>query len=191
MAAYLKEDTALRDYLTKKLKRGLIEKIEIERTANRLAIFIFTARPGLLIGRGGGGVEEIRRDVVKRVGAIRGTKDIGEIRVEIQEIGKPDTHAAIMAQQVAEQLEKRLPFRRVLKRSLEKIMADKSVQGAKIMVAGRLGGAEMSRSEHLAQGKIPLHTMRANIDYAQGTGHTTYGIIGIKVWIYKGEVFDK
>lgn len=185
----LKEDAALRDYLAKKLKKGLVESVEIERTANRLLIAVNAARPGLLIGRGGGGAEEIRRDVVRLLEGVRGTKEVGEVRFEIREAAKPESNAAVVCQQVADQLERRLPFRMVMKRTLEKIFADKGVGGARIRVSGRLGGAEMSRSEHLERGKIPLHTIRANIDYSQCIARTTYGVIGVKVWTYRGEVF--
>ena len=162
-----------------------IDRIEIERGNNSLNIIIYTSRPGFLIGRGGTGVEELREAINQLL-----KKKIA-IRMEIQEIKSPESSATIMAESIVEQIEKRIPFRRILKQTLAKIIASRQVKGAKIMMGGRLDGAEIARSEHLEQGSLPLQTLRADIDFAKGTAHTTYGTIGVKVWIYKGEVFDK
>jgi len=187
---FLKQDVALRDFLTRKLLKAGVDKIEIERSGNMINVIVKTARPGLIIGRGGGGIDQLKEDIKK---IITKGKAVGapksEIRLEVEEVKSPDSHAAIVSQNMAEQIEKRLPFRRVLKQTLEKILQAKEVKGAKIMMKGRLGGAEIARTEWLAKGSIPLHTLRANIDYAQATAYTTYGTVGIKVWVYKGEVF--
>ena len=183
--SYLKDDVAVRDFLGKKLKNTAVDRIEIERGTDTLNILIHTARPGLIIGRGGTGVEELKssiRDLLK--------KKVG-VRIEIQEIKSPEASAAIMAESIVDQIEKRIPFRRVMKQTLSKIMASKDVKGAKIQIGGRLDGAEIARSEHLEEGSLPLQTIRADIDFARATAITTYGTIGVKVWIYKGEVFDK
>ena len=181
---YLKADLKVRTFLEKKLKNMGIDRIEIERGNNSLNIIIYTSRPGFLIGRGGTGVEELREAINQLL-----KKKIA-IRMEIQEIKSPESSATIMAESIVEQIEKRIPFRRILKQTLAKIIASRQVKGAKIMMGGRLDGAEIARSEHLEQGSLPLQTLRADIDFAKGTAHTTYGTIGVKVWIYKGEKFD-
>ena len=187
---FLKQDVALREFLARKLLKAGIDKIEIERSGNMLSVIVKTARPGLIIGRGGGGIEELKEDVKK---IIARSKVAGipkfEIRLEIEEVKTPELCAAIAAQNMAEQIERRLPFRRVMKQALDKILQLKEAKGAKIMMKGRLGGAEIARTEWLAKGSIPLHTLRADIDYAQATAFTTYGTVGITVWVYKGEIF--
>ncbi|OHA46216.1 MAG: 30S ribosomal protein S3 [Candidatus Terrybacteria bacterium RIFCSPLOWO2_01_FULL_44_24] len=188
---YLKEDIVIREFLTKRLKEADVEAIIIERSGKKTTVTIHTARPGLIIGRGGGGAEEIRKLIMEQIKKIGGLSASGarDLRLEIQEVRHGESSAAIVAQQVAGQLEKRQPFRRVLKRTLEKVSQDSQVRGVKIAVAGRLGGSEMSRREWMASGRLPLHTLRAHIDYAQVHAYTTWGAIGVKVWIYKGEVF--
>ena len=181
---YLKDDVAVREFLNKKLKNMAVDRIEIERGTDMLNILIYTARPGLIIGRGGTGAEDLKlslRDLLKR--------KVG-IRIEIQEIKSPEGSASIMAESVVDQIEKRIPFRRVMKQTLSKIMTSKDVKGAKIQIGGRLDGAEIARSEHLEEGSLPLQTLRADIDFARATAITTYGTIGVKIWIYKGERFD-
>ena len=181
---YLKDDVAVRNFLNKKLKNMAVDRTEIERGTDTLNILIHTARPGLIIGRGGTGVEELKsivRDLLK--------KKVG-VRIEIQEIKNPEASASIMAESVADQIEKRIPYRRVMKQMLSKVMANKDVKGAKIRIGGRLDGAEIARSEHLEEGSLPLQTLRADIDFAKATAITTYGTVGVKVWIYKGERFD-
>ncbi|MFH0852621.1 MAG: 30S ribosomal protein S3 [bacterium] len=187
---FLKQDFRLRDFLMKKLGRAGVDRIEIERSANAINVIIKTARPGLIIGRGGGGIEQLK-EIVKKViakEALLGAAKT-EIRLEVEEIKFPDSYASIVGQNIAEQIEKRIPYRRTLKQGLEKAMQVKGVEGAKIMIKGRLDGGEIARTEWLAKGKIPLQTLRAKIDYASITAFTTYGTVGIKVWIYKGQQF--
>ena len=184
-AEFFKEDFAIRQFLSKKLKNMSIDRVEIERSPDILSVAIYTARPGLIIGRGGSGAEDLKKELQKLI------KRKTAVKVEIQEYKNPETSAAIMAESVAEQIERRLPFRRVLKQTLGKITANKKeVLGAKIEIAGRLNGAEIARTEHLDEGTPPLQTLRADIDYAKRTAYTTYGTIGVKVWVYKGTKFD-
>jgi len=173
----------------KKIVKAGIQRIEIERSGNLMKIIIRTARPGIIIGRGGGGIEQLKEDVKKLI--LKETPNTGkmEIRLEVEEVKSPESQAPIVAQNIVEQIEKRLPYRRVLKQSIEKIMQIKEVEGVKIMLKGRLDGAEIARTEWLLKGKIPLQTLRAKIDYALSTAFTTYGTVGVKVWIYKGEMF--
>ena len=187
----LEQDVRLRDFIMKKLNRASVNSVEIERSANVISIIISTARPGLIIGRGGSGIEELKQELKKIIR--KGDPELAktEVRLEIEEIRQPNSKAAIVAQDMAAQIEKRMPYRRVMKQSLEKIIQNHEVQGAKIMVKGRLNGADIARKEWLKKGRISLQTLRANIDYAQATAYTTYGTIGIKVWICKGEVFDQ
>ena len=182
----LREDVSIRKVVMDKWKQSSIADVEIERFDNNIRIIILTSRPGVLIGRGGSGIEDIQKFIKKNF--FSGKKL--NIKIEIKEVKDFESNASIMAQQVAEQLEKRMPFRRVLKSTLDQIEKSKSVKGSKIEVAGRLGGAEMSRKEWLSRGTIPLQMMRADIDFATATARTTYGAIGVKVWIYKGEVFE-
>jgi small subunit ribosomal protein S3 len=182
----LRKDVEIREFVMKKWKSAAIASVELERTANQVRLLIHTSRPGVLIGRGGSGIEDLTRIIKRKFFANRNTVDL---KVEVGEVKVADTNAMLVAQQVAEQLEKRMPFRRVLKTMLDKIESNKEVQGAKIEVSGRLGGAEMSRKEWLSRGKIPLHTLRADIDFARYEASTVYGVIGVKVWIFKGEKF--
>lgn len=182
----LRKDVEIRQHIVTKWKSAAIASVGIERSANAVRLIIHTSRPGVLIGRGGTGIEDLTRGIRKQFFA--GKKV--ELKVEIQEVKNAETNAALVGQQVAEQLEKRLPFRRILKGMLDQVEANKTVQGVKIEIAGRLGGAEMSRREWLSRGKIPLHTLRADIDFARTEAHTTYGVIGVKTWIYKGEKFE-
>jgi small subunit ribosomal protein S3 len=160
----------------------------IERSAKMIKLIVETARPGVLIGRGGSGVEDLKKYIQNNF--FKSNKNTN-LKIEIREIKSSEESAAVMAQNIAEQLEKRMPFRKVLKTVLEQILKDKTAKGAKIEISGRLGGAEMSRREWEAKGTLPLHTLRANIDFSRATAFTTYGTIGVKVWIYKGEVFEK
>lgn len=182
---YLKADVAVRGLLVKRLKNMAVDKVDIERGTDTLNVVIHTARPGLIIGRGGTGVEELKSAINSLL-----KKKIG-VRVEIQEIKHPESSASIMAESMVDQIEKRIPFRRIMKQTLSKIMANRETKGAKIQISGRLDGAEIARTEHLEQGSLPLQTIRADIDFARATAMTTYGTIGVKVWIYKGEVFQK
>ncbi|MEX2008489.1 MAG: 30S ribosomal protein S3 [Candidatus Spechtbacterales bacterium] len=190
----VKQDYAIRNFVKTKFKNAGVQGVEIERFAQQVSVIIYTSRPGILIGRGGSGADEIKRGVAKvlrDVGTKAEDKDAKrEVRVEIREIRNAEMHAELIAQSVAEQLERRMPFRRVIKRTLERVMANKEVEGAKIMVKGRLDGAEMSRSEFVKEGKLPLQTLRADIDFANVTAMTGYGVVGVKVWIYRGEKLD-
>lgn len=181
----LRKDIEIRGFIVTKWKAAAIASVEIERRANAVRLIIHTARPGVLIGRGGTGIEDLTRAIKKRFFA--GKKV--DLKVDVQEVKSPEANAMLVGQQVAEQLEKRTPFRRVLKSMLDQVEANKTVQGVKIEICGRLGGAEMSRREWLSRGKIPLHTLRADIDFACAEARTTYGVIGVKTWIYKGEKF--
>ena len=191
---YLEEDLKIRELLRKKLGRIGVEKIEIERFPEKINIIISSARPGLIIGRGGGGVEELKRDLeVTLKSSKRGATHPPpkrELKLEIREIRDPWSSASLSAQWIAQQIEKRIPHRRVLKQALDKILAVKKVEGGRVEVAGRLRGAEIARREWLKRGRLPLQTIRADIDYAAAQAFCTYGVIGVKVWIYKGEKFD-
>lgn len=183
--SYLKDDMAVRNFLDKKLRTMAVDRVEIERGTDQLIITIHTARPGLIIGRGGSGIEELRV-AIRRILRKKVT-----VRLEIKEVSNPEASSAIMAEALAEQLERRVPFRRLMKQTLAKIVSSRDVKGAKIQLGGRLDGAEIARVEHLEEGSLPLQTLRADVDFARATAHTTYGTIGVKVWIYRGEVFDK
>ncbi len=180
-ASQLIADLKLRRAIEKKLgKRAGLAKVVIERSPNVLAVTIHTSKPGVVIGRGGSGTEDLKALLAKITG--------GPVKVSIEEVKKPETNAALVAENIASQLERRISFRRAMKMAAENAIKA-GAGGAKVMVAGRLNGAEMARRETTAQGSIPLHTIRADIDYAYTTAHTTYGIIGVKVWVYKGEKF--
>lgn len=179
----LAKDLELKKFLRKKLRNAALSKIEIERSPRVISINIFSSRPGIIIGRGGSGVEALKKEVKQII------QENIKIDINIKEIRKPETDARIVGYLVAEQLEKRVPFRRVIKQSLERIKNNKEVLGAKISISGRLDGSDMSRTEFVNFGKIPLHTLRANVDFAVTEAYTTFGVIGIKTWIYKGEVF--
>jgi small subunit ribosomal protein S3 len=183
----LKEDIEIRGAISKKWKSAAISDVEVERSAAMIRFIIRTARPGVLIGRGGSGVTDIQRYIKDNF--LKNRKI--DIKIEIQEIGNIEEDASIVAQNIAEQLEKRMPFKRAMKSMLEQVSKNSKIKGVKIEMSGRLGGAEMSRREWGAKGTLPLHTLRADIDFSRATAYTTYGTIGIKVWMYKGEVFDK
>ena len=182
-ANFLVEDRKIRDFVKKKYFLASISRIEIDRAAGKITVSIFTARPGLLIGKGGTGIEVIKEEIKKATG-----KDVS---VNIMEIRDPDADAQLVAENIASQLEKRISFRRALKQAMGRAMQKNSVKGIKLMVSGRLGGAEIARSEGYHDGSIPLQTMRADIQYGFAEAKTTYGRIGCKVWIYKGELLGK
>lgn len=184
---YLKADILLRQYLQKELRGMHIGGIEFERNDKTLRVKIMTSRPGLIIGRSGEGSLKLKNKIV----AFLNSKKLvaPEIKLDIEEIRSPETNAAIVAYMVAEGLEKRLPFRRVLKQTIEKTIANRDVKGVRIALGGMLGGGSMSRKEELKKGRIPLQTFRSNIDYARERANLPLGVIGIKVWIYRGEVF--
>lgn len=183
----LRQDVSIREFIRKQWKAASIADVLIERSAGAVRIIIETSRPGVLIGRGGSGIEDLTRAVRQRF--FRGVR--ADVKVDVQEVKTPDESASLVAQQVAEQIERRLPFRRILKGMADQVMQTRSVEGVKIEMAGRLGGAEMSRRERISRGEIPLHTLRADIDFAIAEANTTYGVIGVKVWIYKGEKFEE
>ena len=186
----LRADVLLREFLEKKLRGFYVNSIEVERGANSLRIIIKTARPGMVIGRSGEGSIKLKADIFKFFARIKAEVP-KEFKLDIEEVKNPEASAAIVAQTVIEGLEKRMPFKRVLKQAVEKIMANRNVQGARIDVAGRLGGADIARSESLKRGRLPLQTLRADIDFARDEAHLSYGVIGIKVWIYKGLIFKQ
>jgi len=183
-APLFEEDFKIREFLKKKIGKLGVEKIEIDRSPGKINVIISSARPGLIIGRGGGGVEELKKEIEKEILKIK-----SELKIEIREIRTPWLSASLIAQWMADQIEKRVRYRRVLKGALDKIMSQKGVEGARVEVAGRLDGVEIARREWLKRGRLPRQTLRADIDYAQARAYCTYGVVGIKVWIYKGEKF--
>lgn len=187
---FLRADTKLRQYLAKRLRGYYVGGVDIERNDRQMRVSIKTSRPGILIGRHGEGSQKLTRDIEK-VLKDAGLSEVPEVKVDIEEIRSPESNASIVGQMIAEGLEKRLPFRRVLKQTVEKVMANRDVVGVKISISGRLGGAEMSRHEEVMRGQVPLQTLRADIDFAEEKAVLPYGVIGIKVWIYKGEVFEE
>jgi small subunit ribosomal protein S3 len=183
-------DVLVREFLVKKLRGKMIGEIEMERNQKSWKITIPSARPGLILGQKGEGVVELKKATEKFMRQNKITTP-SELKIEITEIQQAEKSARVVGMMVAEGLEKRLPFRRVLKSTIEKVMANKDVLGVKIQLGGRLGGADMARVEFLKKGNIPLQTLRADIDFAREKAHMTYGVIGIKVWIYKGQIFSK
>jgi len=175
----LHEDLAIREYIQKKLESASLSRIEVERAANNLRINIHTAKPGMVIGRGGTGVEELRKQLE--------TMTDKKVHLNIIEIKKPELDAFLVAESVASQLERRIAFRRAMKQAVFRTMRN-GAKGIKIACSGRLGGSEMARDEHYHEGTVPLQTLRADIDYGFTEAKTTYGRIGVKVWIYKGEI---
>ncbi|MGH8537426.1 MAG: 30S ribosomal protein S3 [Gammaproteobacteria bacterium] len=181
-ADYLNMDLAVREFLRKKLRQASVSRIQIERPANNARIIIHTARPGIVIGKKGEDIESLRKQVSRLMGV--------PVQISVEEIRKPELDAYLVAESVAGQLERRIMFRRAMKRAVTNAMR-LGAQGIKIHVAGRLNGAEIARSEWYREGRVPLHTLRADIDYGLAEAKTTYGVIGVKVWIFKGEVIDR
>ena len=196
MPQFLEEDFMIKDYLTKKLYEASVASIQIEHSVSKVIIIIETARPGLIIGRGGNGIELLKESLEKYI--IRkkrnslkpAEKAKLQIKIEIREIKNPFESASLVAQMASQQIEKRVPFRQVLKKSIERVMQDKTIKGIRIEVSGRLNGIEIARREWLAQGRLPRNTIRANIDYGFAEAKCTYGKIGVKVWLYKGDKFE-
>ena len=178
-AKNLISDLQVREYVLKKLDAASVSRVMIERPAQTARVTIHTARPGIVIGKKGEDVEKLRRELSKMMGV--------PVHINIEEIRKPDLDARLVAQNVAQQLERRVMFRRAMKRVVQNAMRQ-GAEGIKVQVGGRLGGAEIARTEWYREGRVPLHTLRADIDYATYEAHTTYGVIGVKVWIFKGEV---
>ncbi len=186
---FIRTDHAIRKLLKKRLKGMSIDTVELERDEKALRILIKTARPGLVIGRSGEGATQLRKDIDMLLRTLK-LAEKPEIKLDIEEVRSVESSASIVAQMVVEGLEKRMPFRRVLKQTIEKTMANRDVKGVRIIVSGRLGGADMARREELKKGRIPLQTLRADIDFARERANLPYGVIGVKVWIYRGDVFD-
>ena len=185
LVQYLKDDVKIRGFLEKKLRFMSVDRVEIERTAGQLKAIIHTSRPGLIIGRGGAGIEDLKKEIDKLIaGSV-------PVRLEIQEYKSPETSATIMAEQIIERIERRIPFRRIMKQAVSKIASHREVKGVKIELKGRLDGAEIARTEHMGQGPMPLQTLTADIDFAKNTAYTTYGTVGVKVWIYKNGTSTK
>ena len=185
----VQSDVIIRKFLDKKLRGFYVSLIEIDRNVKSTKVIIHTSRPGMIIGRSGEGVAKLKSELtsyMKRYNVIVPE----DFKVDVVEVLNPDADAAIVACMIAEGLEKRLPFRRVIKQSIEKTMSARGVKGARVYVGGRLGGAEIARSEQIKRGSIPLQTFRADVDFAREKAHMSYGDIGIKVWIYRGEVFS-
>jgi small subunit ribosomal protein S3 len=181
-ATWLHEDLAIRKAVKAKLRHTGVSRIDIERAANRVKVTIHSAKPGVIIGKKGQGIDQLRGDLQKLTA--------GNVNLNIQEIRKPDVDAQLVAENVAQQMERRVSFRRAMKKAVQSTMRG-GAKGIRIHCAGRLGGAEMSRREQYLHGRVPLHTLRAHIDYGFAEAHTTYGVIGVKVWIFKGEILDK
>lgn len=179
----LVEDFKLRKFLKEKLFQAGLSKVEIERTANRVNVIVFTAKPGIVIGRGGTGIEDLRKQLEAMVKK--------PVTIKVNEIRVAEGDAQLVAESIASQLEKRIGFRRAMKQSIQRAMRAPGVKGCKVMCSGRLGGAEIARNEMFHEGTIPLHTLRADIQYGFAEAKTTYGRIGVKVWIYKGQVLPK
>lgn len=182
-ANYLVEDQKLRKMLKEKYYATGISKIDIERTAKDITVNIFTAKPGMIIGRQGAGIEALKKDILAFLGR--------PAHINVMEIKQPDADAQLVAENIAQQLEKRISFRRALKQAQQRAMKINGVKGIKTSVSGRLGGADIARTEHYHEGSIPLQTLRANIDYGFAEAKTTYGRLGVKVWIYKGQILPK
>lgn len=197
---FLKSDVLIRIYLEKKLKGNYVSNIEMERGEKVLRIMVETSRPGMIIGRSGDGAVKLKNDIVKFIrknklssaGPADAKAKAGEeIKLDIKEVKSPESNASIVSQMIADGLEKRLPFRRVVKQMIDKVMANRDVKGVRIILSGILGGNSMARTEMIKKGRIPLQTFRADIDYAHSTANLPLGTVGVKVWIYKGEIFAK
>jgi small subunit ribosomal protein S3 len=182
---YVRLDYKVREFIKKKLKDASVSRIHIERQAKKANITIYTARPGIVIGKKGEDIEKLRFEVAKII-----EMQIQDVRINIAEVRKPELDAQLVAEGIAQQLERRVMFRRAMKRAVTNTMRV-GAEGIKVKVGGRLNGAEIARSEWYREGRVPLHTFRADIDYGLAEAHTTYGVIGVKVWIFKGEIFDK
>ena len=183
-------DSAIRRFLKKRLRGHYVTSVEIERSEKHIRVLIKTSRPGLVIGRGGEGSMKLTKEIEEVVRKVPSAGKLS-VRLDIEEVRSPESQAPVVAYMVAEGLEKRQPFRRVLKQTVEKVMANRDVGGVRIAIAGRLGGAEMSRQEEIKRGRVPLQTLRADIDFAREVAYLPYGVIGVKVWIYRGEIFEK
>lgn len=185
---FIRTDARVREFLIKRLRGSYVSHVEIERSQKDLRVQIHTARPGMVIGRSGEGATKLKKDIatlLKKLGLV----EVPALHLDIIEVRSPESNAAIVSAMVVEGLEKRLPFRRVMKQTIDKVMANRDVQGVRIAISGMLGSGSMSRVEELKKGRIPLQTFRADIDYAQIAANMPLGKVGVKVWIYKGDVF--
>lgn len=188
-SSYLEEDFKIREFLKEKIGKLGLAKIDIERFPSKIKLIIHTSRPGLIIGRRGERIQDLRRQISQKVlKKTDGEKKL--LKIEIKEIKNPWVNPYLVAQKMAQEIEKRTPYRRVLKRNLSRVMSQKEVKGVRLQVAGRLNGIDIARTEWLSEGLMPRQTLRADIDYAATEAFCTYGVVGIKVWIYKGEKFD-
>lgn len=182
-------DTTIRRFLKKRLRGMYVTSVEIERSRQAIRILVKTSRPGMVIGRGGDGSQKLIKEITAEMRKVKGAPQL-PVKLDIEEVRSPESQAPVVAYMVAEGLEKRQTFRRVLKQTVEKVMANRDVQGVRIAISGRLGGAEMSRQEEIKKGRVPLQTIRADIDFAREQAYLPYGVIGIKVWIYRGDIFE-
>ncbi|MFA5870775.1 MAG: 30S ribosomal protein S3 [Candidatus Paceibacterota bacterium] len=190
---FLEEDLAIREFIRERLKEAGIVSIDIERASDTIRVSIRAARPGLIIGRGGKGIEEMKEKLLRSLKKLRVANKVPTnfaLNLNVEELKRTEIASAVLGQQIATDLERRQPYRKIMKRAIENAMQNRDIKGIKIKLSGRLNGAEISRVEWLAKGRMPLSTLRANIDYAEATSFNTYGTIGIKVWLYKGEIFD-
>ncbi|MCL4437602.1 30S ribosomal protein S3 [Patescibacteria group bacterium] len=195
---FLEEDELIRNVIEKKINQAGIIAVEIERTGENCRVYIKVARAGMVIGRGGKGVEDLTKDIERAIKKLRvknprkkNAKEPFSLSVNVEELKRGDVSAKYTAQQIAWDLEKRMGFKGVIKKQLERIMQNKDIRGAKILLSGRLDGNEIARREWLRKGELPLQKLRANIDYGQATAHCSYGTVGIKVWLYKGDILEK
>jgi len=179
---WLDEDIKVRNYIKKRLFKAGVARVEIERSGGKASVNIYTARPGMVIGRKGSEVDLLRAELKQRCGR--------DVQINIKDVKKPELNAQLVAEHIAMQLQQRVAFRRAMKKTIQSAMR-MGAQGIKVQCAGRLGGSEIARSEGYHEGRVPLHTLRADIDFARSTAHTTFGCVGVKVWIYKGEVFPE
>jgi small subunit ribosomal protein S3 len=185
---YLRADTSVRKFLEKRLKGMYVASTDIEIGNKVIRVIIRTSRPGLIIGRSGEGAQKLRKEVAQILKTLK-LSEMPDVKIDIEEVRSPESSASIVGQMIVEGLEKRMPFRRVMKQTVEKVMANRDVAGVRIICSGRLGGADMSRTEELKRGRIPLQTLRADIDFARERALLPYGILGVKVWIYRGQIF--
>ena len=181
----LREDVGIREFLLKKLRDASVDRVEVDRNTEKVTLTIFTAKPGVVIGRSGAGIDDLKKQIKKRF--YQGTRT--NVIINVQEIKNPSLSSRVVAFQIAQEIERRLPFRRSMKRAMERVMKS-GAKGVKISVAGRLNGADIARTEVVHSGSIPLHNLRADVNFARVPARTIYGAIGVKVWIYRGEVFE-
>lgn len=189
----LEEDFIIRRIINEQMSKAVIDKITIEKTGNLYKITVHVARPGLIIGKGGRGIDDLIKLLTIKLNKVRklhGAKDKVVVKMDVEEVKRYEISSQVIAQQIAWDLERRMPYRRIMKKYLQRMVQTRGIYGAKLRVSGRLNGAEIARAEQLSEGKMPLHTLRADIDYGQATAYTTYGTIGVKVWVYKGEKFQ-